>query len=86
MSAVTVRRAETGSDEVSASTVEALGRALERAGAEFIENGVRKRSVRLDAEERYRAIRAIAERSVAGKTFDPDFSEDDLYDENGLPA
>ena len=71
---------------MSASTVEELGRILEVAGIEFIENGVRLRPVRPDAEERYRAIRAIVERSVAGKTFDPDFTEDDLYDENGLPA
>jgi transcriptional regulator with XRE-family HTH domain len=86
VSAVTVRRVEAGSTGVAASTVEGLQRALETAGVEFIENGVRRRPVRPDAHERYRAIRAVAERSVAGQTFDPDFSENDLYDENGLPA
>ena len=66
--------------------MEGLRRALESAGAEFIENGVRRHPVRPDAEERYRALMAITERSVAGVHYDPDFSEADLYDENGLPV
>ncbi len=86
VSVMTVRRAEAGGASVAAGTMEGLRRALERAGAEFIENGVRRRPIRPDAEERYRALMAVAERSVAGVHYDPDFSEADLYDENGLPG
>ena len=86
VSTVTVRRVEAGSADVAASTVEGLRRALETAGIEFIEGGVRRRPVRPDAEERYQALMAITERSIAGVTYDPDFSEADLYDENGLPG
>ncbi len=86
VSAATVRRAEAGGAGVSADTVEGLRRALERAGAEFIENGVRKRPVRADAEERYRAMMEIAKRSAERQARLPHFTEDDLHDENGLPA
>lgn len=86
VSAITVRRAETGSGGVSAGAVDRLRRALELAGIEFIERGVQRRPVRPDAEERYRAMREIAERSAAKQALLPRITEDDLYDENGLPA
>jgi transcriptional regulator with XRE-family HTH domain len=87
ISAVTVRRAETGSAGVSPGALDGLRRALEAAGVEFTERGVQRRAaVRPDAEERYRAIKAIAEQSVPGRTYDPDFSEADLYGEDRLPA
>lgn len=86
VSAVTVRRVEAGSADVAASTVERLQRALEAAGIEFIEGGVRRRPVRPDAEERYQALVAIAERSARTPRYDPNFSEADLYGDDGLPS
>lgn len=86
VSAITVRRAETGSAGVSASAVDGLRRALEAAGVEFIERGVQRRPVRPDKAERLRAMRVIAERSAAKQARLPRIKEDDLHDENGLPA
>jgi transcriptional regulator with XRE-family HTH domain len=64
VSAVTVRRLEAdGLSRVGAGTIDEVQRALEAAGAEFVERG------------------AAAEFKDA-----PPFTEDDLYDENGLPA
>jgi hypothetical protein len=39
-----------------------------------------------EIEARYQRIHAIAERSAARFRDAPPFTEDDLYDENGLPA
>jgi hypothetical protein len=39
-----------------------------------------------EVETRYRAGLAIAKRSAARLKDAPPFTEDDLYDENGLPA
>ncbi len=86
VSSATVRRAEAGATGVSADAVDGLRRALEAAGIEFIERGVQRHPVRPDAEERYRAMWAIAQRSAAKQALLPRFTEDDLYDENGLPA
>jgi transcriptional regulator with XRE-family HTH domain len=86
---VTVRRLEAldGMCKVSPGTFDEVQRALEAAGAEFIDRGVRRR--RRTPEEidaRVRAILAIAAESAALLRDAPPFTEDDLYDENGLPA
>jgi transcriptional regulator with XRE-family HTH domain len=87
VSAITVRRAETGSAGVSPGALDGLRRALETAGVDFIERGVRRReAVRPDKEERYRAMMEIAKRSAERQARLPRITEDDLYDENGLPA
>lgn len=87
VSAVTVRRAETGAAGVSADAMDGLRRALEMAGIDFIERGVQRRAaVRPDKEERYRAMMEIARRSAERQARLPRITEDDLYDENGLPA
>lgn len=86
VSAVTVRRAETGLGGVSPGAVDGLRRALETAGVEFIERGVQRRPVRPDKEERYRAMMEIAQRSAARQGLLPRITEEDLYDESGLPA
>ena|SRR5271157_5767619 len=89
VSVVTVRRLEApdGLSKVTPGTVDEVQRALEAAGAEFIDRGVRRRApTSEEAEARYRAALAIAQRSAARLKDTPSFTEDDLYDENGLPA
>jgi transcriptional regulator with XRE-family HTH domain len=89
VSVVTVRRLEAldGLSKVGAGTVDEILRALEAAGAEFLEGGVRQRAFTPEeVEARYQRIKAITERSAALFKDAPAFSEDDLFDENGLPA
>ena len=89
VSVVTVRRLEApdGLSKVGAGTVDEIQRAMETAGAEFLEGGVKHRAFTAEEiEARYRRIKAISERSAARFKDAPPFTEDDLYDENGLPA
>jgi transcriptional regulator with XRE-family HTH domain len=89
VSVVTVRRLEApdGCSKVAPSTVQEIQHALEAAGAEFVDRGVRRRAwTPAEIEIRYQRISAIAERSAARFKDAPPFTEDDLYDENGLPA
>lgn len=89
VSVVTVRRLEApgGLGIVGPGTVEEIQRALEAAGAEFMERGVRQRAwTSEEVKARYEAGQAIARRSAARFKDAPPFTEDDLYDENGLPA
>ena len=89
VSVVTVRRLEApnGLSNVAVATVDEVQHALEAAGAEFIDRGVRRRArTPEEIAERHRAIMEIAERSAAMLKDAPPFTEDDLYDENGLPA
>jgi methylmalonyl-CoA mutase cobalamin-binding subunit len=70
---------------VSLGTVEEVQRALEQAGAEFIERGVRRRKLdEREAAALQRDLHAIAMRSAAHQKRLPRFTDDDLYDENGL--
>lgn len=87
VSIVTIRRLETtgGLGKVAASTVDEVQRTLEAAGAEFIERGVRRRKrTAEEIEAQVRALLAIAAQSAARQAKLPPFTEDDLYDENGL--
>jgi predicted transcriptional regulator len=87
VSVMTVRRLEApdGLSKVALSTVDEVQRALEAAGAEFIERGVRRRQrTPEEIEARVQAILAIAAESAAYQAKLPPFTEDDLYDENGL--
>lgn len=91
VSLATLRRAERVNGKLPASerAVAAIQQALENAGAEFIEGGVRCRRKRSPEEvaERVRRIMEIAEHSAKLQAQYPGgFTEDDLYDENGLPA
>jgi transcriptional regulator with XRE-family HTH domain len=89
VSVVTIRRLEApdGISKVAPATVDEIQRVLEDAGAEFLERGVRHRAwTPEEIEARYQRIKAIAERSAAEFKDAPRFTEDDLYDENGLPA
>src|SRR5262249_31066832 len=89
VSVATLRRSEngTGAARVSARAVSSIQRALEAAGAEFIDNGVRRRRSRTPEEKKalFRDIMAIAHRVAALHAENPGFSEEDLYDESGLP-
>jgi transcriptional regulator with XRE-family HTH domain len=89
VSVVTVRRLEApdGLSKVSLGIFDEVQRALETAGAEFIDRGVRRRQrTPEEIEARVQAIMAIAARSAALLKDAPPFTEDDLYDKNGLPA
>jgi len=91
VSLATLRRVERGAKTARASTRAAMAiqHALETAGVEFIDNGVRCKRRRTPEEvaERVRKIMEIAHQSAKLIAENPDgFSEEDLYDENGLPA
>jgi transcriptional regulator with XRE-family HTH domain len=87
LSVTTVKRieAENSAARVAEATVERIREVLEAEGVEFIADGVRRRPA-YDAELRYRELRAIAERSAAQLAGLPPFSEEDLYDGQGLPS
>src|SRR3546814_16289386 len=75
-----------GAERVAAGTILAIWRALEEAGIEFIQDGVRRRRGReRDADALYRELRAIAKESAAQLAGLPRLREEDLYDEDGLP-
>jgi transcriptional regulator with XRE-family HTH domain len=87
VSVVTVRRLEApdGLTKVAPGTFEEVQRALEAAGAGFIGRGVRRRKrTPGEIEARVQAILALAAESAARQAKLPPFTEDDLYDENGL--
>jgi transcriptional regulator with XRE-family HTH domain len=89
VSVVTVRRLEApdGLGKVASGTFGEIRRALETAGAEFIDRGVRRRRrTPEEIEARVEAVMVIAAESAALLKDTPPFTEDDLYDENGLPA
>lgn len=90
VSVATVRRleAENASSGVAPDTLNRVQRALEAAGAEFIPDGVRRRRSRTPAEKEalLRDIMAIAHRTAKLAAENSGFTEDELYDENGLPA
>lgn len=91
VSLATLRRAERGAANRRASTQAAIAiqNALETAGTEFIDGGVRCKRHRTPEEvaERIRKIVEIAHQSAKLVAENPGgFSEEDLYDENGLPS
>ena len=89
VSVVTIRRLEGGrqGDRVTPSTLAGVREALEQAGAEFIPDGVRRRSTRPDAQAAlFDDLRAISLRSAARLQGRELLTDADLYDENGLPA
>jgi transcriptional regulator with XRE-family HTH domain len=90
VSLATLRRVERGAEKAGASTraVMAIQQALEAAGVEFIDKGVRcqRRRTPEEKESMLRDLTEIAHRSARFAAENPGgFSEDDLYDENGLP-
>lgn len=87
ISVVTLRRLEDrgGLGRVAPTTVNQVRQALETAGAEFIDRGVRRK---LESPERVREIKAAVDRIVeqyrALAVKNPPLRDDELYDENGL--
>ena len=90
VSLATLRRVEGGAEKPRPSqrAVSAVQHALEAAGAEFIDNGVRYRHRRTpeEKEKMLHDLLEIAHHSAKFAAENPGFSEDDLYDESGLPA
>ena len=87
ISVVTLQRLEDqhGLSKVAPATVDQVRRALEKAGAEFIDRGVQRggptsgeiRTIKQDIDR-------IVARSAALMAKYPPLTDDDLYDENGL--
>lgn len=89
VSVVTIRRLEAPDRRVVASpqTLNSVRTALEKAGAEFIQGGVRRRvDSAPDAVERFNDLRDISLRSAARLEGQETLTDRDLYDEDGLPA
>lgn len=87
VSAATIRRLESagGTAKVGEDKVAAVQAELEKAGVEFIAEGLRRRPARRDPDAIYRELREIAERSAAELAGRKLLTDDDLYDERGLP-
>src|SRR5437588_10520844 len=88
VSIATLRRVENSAEKPRASmrAVNSIQHALEAAGAEFIDNGVRRRARRSpqEIEARFRRIMEIAHESAKLQAQHPGgFTEHDLYDESG---
>ena len=76
-----------GIDYIARDTISRVQHALEEAGVEFIQDGVR-RTHRRSPEEREALIRdimEIARQSAAELKGQVLFTDDDMYDEHGLP-
>lgn len=89
VSVVTIRRLERTDrpQGVTSATLEGVRQALEQAGAEFIQDGVRRRrTARPDAASLYDDLRAISLRSAARLRGRDLLTDADLYDADGLPA
>jgi transcriptional regulator with XRE-family HTH domain len=87
VSVTTIRRLEAAKGEyaVAEETAEGVRNALREAGVEFIHDGVSLKP-KEDAEVLYKKLLAIAEESARHQRGVEQWTEDDLYDENGLPA
>jgi hypothetical protein len=87
VSATTIRRIEAvnGIGQVSEITVGNVKHTLEEAGAEFIDDGVRRRA-KTDKEATFQMLHAIAERSARLHKGLAPITDADLYDDDGLPV
>jgi hypothetical protein len=87
ISVVTLRRleGEDGLMKVAPGTVDEVRKALEKAGAEFIDRGVRRGAATPEAIQAAKHdIDQIVARSVALTAQYPPLTDDELYDETGL--
>lgn len=87
VSVTTVRRLESASDEypVADDTANNVQMALEEAGVEFIHDGVRLLPRETDPELT-QELWEISKKSARLQAGLPQWTEADLYDEQGLPA
>ena len=88
VSPVTIRRVEApeGLTHVSFETVEDIRHALEAAGVEFIDGGVRRRPAMLEDDRLLADLTEISRRSARRLHGRALLTDRDLYDENGLPV
>ena len=87
ISVVTLRRLEErhGLSKVAPATVALVREVLESAGAEFIDQGVRRSApTSEDVQSIKRDIDEIVARAAARLAQYPPLTDDELYDENGL--
>jgi DNA-binding XRE family transcriptional regulator len=87
ISVITLRRLEDrhGLSKVAPTTVEVVRRALEKAGAEFIDKGVRRSAPTPGTIQSVKAdIDRIVARGVAVLAKYPPLPDDELYDANGI--
>jgi transcriptional regulator with XRE-family HTH domain len=87
VSVTTVRRLEAvkGEYAVANETAEGVQMALQEAGVEFIHDGVRRIDKAADPVLLEKLLK-IAQESARLQAGLPQWTEDDLYDEHGLPA
>jgi hypothetical protein len=87
VSVITLRRLEEkdGLSKVAPATVEVVRQVLEKAGAEFIDRGVRRSA---PTPEEIGAIKRDVDKIVARSAVlmakHPPLTDDELYDENGI--
>lgn len=87
ISVITLRRLEDqhGLSKVAPATVDVVRRVLEKAGAEFIDRGVRRTAPAPEAIQSIKDdIDRIVARGAALIAKVPPMTDDELYDENGL--
>ncbi len=87
VSVVTIRRLEgaAASKPVSAEARDSVRSALEEAGAAFIPNGVQKLRTQAEKDRLFADIMEISRRSAEALKNHVILTDDDMYDENGLP-
>jgi transcriptional regulator with XRE-family HTH domain len=87
VSVTTIRRLEAASGEypVAEATAGEVQMALQEAGIEFIHDGVRRIGGNADPAL-LGDLRAIARESARLQAALPQWTEDDLYDDRGMPA
>ncbi len=87
VSVTTIRRLEAASGEytVAEDTAGEVQMALQEAGVEFIRDGVRRIGIAPDPGL-LADLRAIVKESAKAQAALPQWTEDDLYDERGMPA
>jgi hypothetical protein len=86
---VTIRHLEAlrGAERVALATPNEVRQALEQAGADLIEGGVRRRrTAQPGATGPFEELRSISLRSTRRPEGYEQLTEVDLYDGNGLPA
>ncbi len=76
-----------GLERVAPATLDKLRRVLEAKGAECIEDGVRRRpQASAETEALYQELLTISLEGAEALAGHALLTDDDLYDENGLPA
>jgi len=89
VSVVTIRRgaAEDGARPAAPATLDGVPHALEAAGAEFTDHGVRQRPpIQHGAVALLLGLQVISRESATRLAGQGPLTDDDLYDERGLPA